>query len=215
MISGFASVSEDVVVGLLEGDGRLLNVRIDVFIAGYVPENLILRCGGSSWMLRLRFLVGDTVAKQLKSSRPAADEEAVVQELGVVHGDEPLTIEIRKDFCVGEMGEDQNGEEEDLGGGVTAGPMTTMAGDMLAGDMENVEQETHVTQIESLKDKQDLQEKEGLNCEGGSHSKTGKGRSPYSLRQRKSKTITLMDEDEVARVLQVCKCQALRGEGFG
>jgi hypothetical protein len=59
MIAGFASVTEDAIVGLTEGDANVLNVRVKVFRAGTIPDKLILRCGGSSWMLLLNFIVAN------------------------------------------------------------------------------------------------------------------------------------------------------------
>jgi hypothetical protein len=214
MISGFATMAEDVLVRLLEGNGRLLSVMVDVFIAGSIPDRLILRCGGSSWMLRLRFLVGDGVAKQCKSSEPATDEGVIAEELYMDLGDKSLAAETCKDLCDGETGMLQNEEMEEMGGGELAGQSTSVAGDVLSGGRETLEQGNPDMQPKSLKGKQVLQGKEDPECEGGSCTKIIKGRSPYSLRQRKSKAITLMDEEEVAKVMQVCSCQTLRREGF-
>jgi hypothetical protein len=140
MISGFATMAEDVVVGLPEGNGRLLSVMVDVFIAGSIPDRLILRCGGSSWMLRLRFLVGDGVAKQCKSSEPATDEGVIAEELYMDLGDKSLAAETCTDLCDGETGMLQNKEMEELGGGELAGPSTKMVGDVLSCGRENQEQ---------------------------------------------------------------------------
>jgi hypothetical protein len=60
MIAGFATLAEDVEIGFLEGDDHVLNVWVDVFKAGFVPEKLILSCGGSSWLLILSFLMDST-----------------------------------------------------------------------------------------------------------------------------------------------------------
>jgi hypothetical protein len=95
MIAGFTTVAEDAEIGLLEGDGRVLNVLVDVFKAGSMPEKvilhcggsswIILHCGGSSWMLNLCFTMGVTdegFIQNKPSYAEVVNDEVASQQLG-------------------------------------------------------------------------------------------------------------------------------------
>jgi hypothetical protein len=91
MIAWFASMAVDAAVGLTEGDASALKVRVKVFRASAITDKLTLRCGGSSWMLHLNFIVADrevvskfrppSYAMVLKSKTPPLHPNCVNQEL--------------------------------------------------------------------------------------------------------------------------------------
>jgi hypothetical protein len=56
MLAGFASICDGSEVLIGEGDIRSLKVEVEVTNAGSIPDSITVRCGGTSWLVRLAAL---------------------------------------------------------------------------------------------------------------------------------------------------------------
>jgi hypothetical protein len=208
-ISSFAAIVEGASVGLQEGDGRSISVDVKLTRGGQVPNQIILRYGGSSWLLHVRFLLHREDKQEQGGERSYAEvvgARGSCSESKLHHQENPDSkkrkgfhgLEPQEEFMDKPSPNQQGGEEmlecpegREM---MLAGATTRSQGDELMTDQGKGVNLT-------------FEAPEGMKYGVGSSSAVKLGRSPYKLRGRTVGGGQRINEKAIAAVLNLEKRQ--------